>query len=253
MPEKQPSMDAVVYLSPPNPAFSDTYLGIRDKENRVLSDAEVERLPETLSQQPHHKEWRLRKKSADRFIAYLKDKKQPLHILDIGCGNGWMSRAMGKLEGVYVEAVDMNPVELEQAQRTKGDANVTYVHADIFQMAPHFMDRFDLVLLNASVQYFAELPALLRQLKEFLKANGAIHIMDSPFYNKSEVTAAKKRTEAYYTQMGFEHMAQWYYHHSWNNLPPHELLYDPKGRSALVKKWKPDSPFPWIRILAKDL
>lgn len=76
-------------------SFEDTYLRLRKKEHRVAEDADVLQLPYLLHG-PHQKEWRLRAKSARRFMHFLQ-KKNNLHtIVEIGCGNGWFTHLISK-------------------------------------------------------------------------------------------------------------------------------------------------------------
>ena len=103
----------VIYTTEVSNSFSNVYIKVRKKEQRILSDIEVVLLPHLGS-----KEWRLRKKSTNRFLAYLTSKKTSQKILDIGCGNGWFSNAMAQVsEKNKVTGLDINIEELEQAAR----------------------------------------------------------------------------------------------------------------------------------------
>ena len=67
------------------------YLASRKKENRIYSDEQVVQLPFIEPTHIHYHEWQVRKRSALRLIHYLEKKNKPLSILEIGCGNGWLS------------------------------------------------------------------------------------------------------------------------------------------------------------------
>src|SRR5215203_4755336 len=77
-------------------AFEKLYMQLRKKEQRLYTDEEVRNLPQVIAAHPHFKEWQLRKKSCGRLIEYLDQKNKPLHILEIGCGNGWLSAQLAK-------------------------------------------------------------------------------------------------------------------------------------------------------------
>jgi protein-L-isoaspartate O-methyltransferase len=39
----------------------------------------------------HYHEWQIRKASSNRLVKYLAKKQKILEILEVGCGNGWLS------------------------------------------------------------------------------------------------------------------------------------------------------------------
>jgi len=104
-----------------------------------------------------------------------------------------------------------------------------------------------LILLNSTVQYFSDLNKLIRRLFEFLKEDGEIHIIDSPFYTESERVNARKRTESYFEKLNVPEMIEYYHHHSYSELKTfkHKILYKP----SMLNFIKRDSPFPWIRLI----
>ena len=241
-------LNGVQYLTPKVSTFSGLYTELREKEGRLLQDDEVNFLPNTSKNNPNKKEWLIRKKSADRFINYLKYKKESISILDIGCGNGWFSNKMASLnKGISIVGLDINEMELEQAVRVFNSNNIEFVYGDLFEIDHIFKNRFEIITLNASIQYFKDLNALLLKLRTFLSPNGEIHIIDTPFYQRSEIEDAKNRTQNYYRNMGTPEMSDHYYHHSIESVNEFEILYHPN--STFLKKlgFVKDSPFMWLR------
>ncbi len=238
-------INKVYYLSPIDINFSNTYISVRDKEKRYLKDEDVLQLPYISKSNPHFKEWQLRQKSSERFISYLKNKKEDLTILDIGCGNGWFSNLLAETSTKNnIIGLDINLDELEQASRIFNKKNLRFAYGDIFKISSVFKNQFNLIILNASVQYFPDFNKLMSQLNYFLKLNGEIHIIDSPFYSNHERTKAKERTKEYYTKLGFPEMALNYFHHLKTDVINFRVLYKPKT-SIFRKKFKKDSPFSW--------
>ena len=230
-------------------SFSDFYVAVRKKENRILNDHEILNLPKISSQNPNYSEWKIREKSAKRFTNYLISKKSKLNILEIGCGNGWFSNLMAAtLRSSKVKAFDINIPELIQANRIFQRENLQFVFADIFKLDHNkYNPRFDIIVLNASVQYFPNIMNLIYKLKLFLANNGEIHIIDSPFYKRQDIKSAKQRTLDYYKKLGFEEMAKYYFHHNKDELKDFEILYTP-NQNSLTKIIKgKDSPFVWIK------
>ncbi|WP_052503433.1 bifunctional 2-polyprenyl-6-hydroxyphenol methylase/3-demethylubiquinol 3-O-methyltransferase UbiG [Lacinutrix sp. Hel_I_90] len=233
----------VYYLTAENNTFSRLYLIVRDKEQRVLTDAQVKKLPHL-----NLYEWRLRKKSTERFANYIASKNTALKILDIGCGNGWFSNKIVEVsDGNEVIGLDVNREELEQAARIFHKTNLYFVYADIFKISEFFKAQFDIITLNGSIQYFENFDVLMSVLKSFLKPKGEIHIIDSPFYKASEISMAKERTKAYYTKLGVPEMAANYFHHSISEIKEFEVLYKYKNKIINKVLRKKDSPFSWYR------
>jgi ubiquinone/menaquinone biosynthesis C-methylase UbiE len=195
------------------------YIAVRDAEGRVVADDLLKQLPNPPESYIHHKEWKLRAESFHRFASYI-DKYyagQRLKILDIGCGNGWMSHRLYK-QGHSVTAIDLNIAELEQAERVFGtDENLLWVYADILKdEIPNI--PFDVIVFGASSQYFNDISILTGRLKPLLKRRGSIHLLDTFFYTEDTIAAAQQRTEEYYNNLGYPLMATYYHHHSVNDL-----------------------------------
>lgn len=240
----------VVYLTEEKDIFSDMYIEIRTKENRVLSDLEVEKLPFTANSNPNHKEWKIRKHSSAKLINYLKSKQEPLHILDLGCGNGWFTYALSQIVHSNVIGLDINSVELEQANRVFKSDNLQFYYGDIFKIN-QFEKKFNIITINACVQYFPDFKLIIEKLKTFLAAKGEIHILDSPFYKNEEITNAKERTNRYYLKLGNPEMSNFYFHHSKDVLSEFKVKYQPTKNKFYKFFNRHNSPFMWLCYTSK--
>ena len=236
------------HASPPV-NFSELYLRVREKEGRLYSDDVVARLPDISSDHPLAKEWRTRADSSTRLIRYLAKLSRPLNILELGCGNGWLSGKLSQISGAQVWGIDVLSCELTQASRLFTSPRLTFLAADIFR-APFSHRTFDVIVLASVIQYFPDLPALITTLQTFLKSHGEIHLLDSPFYQPAELPFARERSRAYYTALGFAEMAGHYFHHPVTALDPYSprWYYRPENfRVRLTHRFgKAVSPFPWI-------
>lgn len=244
-------LGGVYVLSEINDEFESLYLKVRKKEGRIYSDTEVDDLPFIPDSNPYKNEWRLREKSFLRFKDYIKSKNGILNILDLGCGNGWLSVNLAKDFNHNFVCVDINLTELKQGKRVCESEKIKFIYADIFN-TDFPRDFFNLVILNASIQYFPDLKKLFERLFELLTTNGEIHIIDSPFYSVEEIQYAEKRTRDYYSSISFPEMTQHYHHHSIKKLLGFnsKIIYNPssiKNKIGLLFFIK-DSPFPWIVI-----
>ena len=228
------------------------YLALREKEDRILSDELVKMLPDLPPSHTLYEEWQLRKDTANRFCEFLKKKKKPLKILDLGCGNGWFSAKMAAIENVEVVGLDLNLPELQQAQKLFGHENLQFVYGNIFENL--FENQsFDLVVINAAIQYFPSVSDLFQRLFKMLKSDGEIHVLDSPFYEKNQIENAKKRTLTYYQSMGYSEMTEFYFHHTFEDLQPFSPIYD-KPKFQLLNKIlrKAKNPFVWVKVTKNE-
>jgi ubiquinone/menaquinone biosynthesis C-methylase UbiE len=172
-------------------------------------------------------------------------------LLDLGCGNGWFCGQLSRSFNHHYFCTDVNLVELKQGRKIFNSEQIKFIYADIFSAEfPH--TAFDIITVNAAVQYFPDLKRLLDRLIKLITATGEIHVIDSPFYSKSEAINAKKRTMDYYSSIGFPEMAEKYFHQTYEDLSNfnYRTLYKPQ---ALLTKLTnlfltKDSPFPWIKI-----
>ncbi|MBK6833235.1 MAG: class I SAM-dependent methyltransferase [Bacteroidetes bacterium] len=244
----------LIYLSDPKEFkhLNELYIKVRGKEKRLLSDAVVAKLPFIKKQDSvYFKEWKARSYSFSRLNNYLQKKEKPLHILDLGCGNGWLAANLATTKIFTVTGLDVNEEELQQANRVFQKPNLTYCFGDIFKNI--FPEKtFDIIVLNACVQYFGDLSILIGQLFYYLKSGGEIHIIDTPFYTSEEIEFAKKRSLNYYSSLGFPEMTEQYYHHQLNDLSKfnYTILRKSNFLTQIKSKINGDVPanFAWIRI-----
>jgi SAM-dependent methyltransferase len=225
------------------------YIALREKEGRLVSDEELLKLPEVNAFHIHLREWRIRKKSCDKLLNYIAKKNRPLKILEIGCGNGWLSNRLAAIPNTEVIGLDINDIELRQAEIVFANrTNLSFVSGDIRDGVLAYQ-RFDLIVFAASVQYFPSLIEIISCAKKLLEANGEIYITDSMFYNQEDIENAKARSVSYFNEIGFPEMSDWYFHHSTTALEyfNYKILYQPGN--FLKKLFGNDDPF--YRIVIK--
>jgi len=226
--------------------FGDLYIDVRYKEKRVLSDGQVMFLPEIEANHIHFNEWQTRKRSAQRLIDYLKAKNKPLNILEIGCGNGWLSSMLLSIKNSKVTGLDVNEPEILQAKRVFQKNNLEFICGS-FDPGMFADQKFDVIVFAASIQYFPSVKGVLESAFLCLDKNGEVHIMDTNFYKPNEVANAAKRTEEYYKMLGYPEMAPHYFHHAINDLLPfnYKILFNPK---RLINKISKKDPFYWVVV-----
>ena len=230
-----------------NNAFSNCYLAVREKESRLVSDRELLLLPQTSQDHPYAAEWRKRAWSCKQLKNHISKGKQPLSILEAGCGNGWLCHQLSLLAGAEVTGIDINLKELRQARRVFGKIkNIRFLHGTPDDLMPSF--RFDRIVFAASIQYFPDIHLTLSNALTLLNDGGEIHILDSHFYDNEELGGARERSRHYFSALNEPGMTEFYFHHPVSSLSVFTTrwMYDPGSWFSKLKG--SPSPFPWILI-----
>lgn len=226
--------------------FEKLYIQLREKEGRIYTDEELLLLPAISPSHLHFKEWQIRRKSCAHLINYLSAKKISLDILEIGCGNGWLSAKLSAIPSATVTGVDVNGCELEQAVRVfKQQKNLYFRYENILESTCDDQ-QFDIIVFAASIQYFPSLQKIIKKALSLLRLNGEIHIIDSSFYKNTEVCQARLRSREYFEKMSMPEMAKHYFHHGFNELNQfdYKILHNPNFITHFILKIK--NPFYWI-------
>jgi ubiquinone/menaquinone biosynthesis C-methylase UbiE len=233
--------NSVNYITEPLSSFEEEYKSIRDKEGRWLSDEAVKKLPLIDVSSPMVSEWKKRAWMLNKLETYMSLGSFD-NVLDIGCGNGWMTNRISKLAQNNTTGLDVGKKELEQAARCFGNEKVQFTCCSDWSLLPK--EGFDLITFAGSFHYFDPTPDFWEMLLSLLRTGGEIHILETQFYQAKEVAAAQQRSQEYFEKMGAT--VDYYKHLSWDVLPEnHEIIYLPGGLNKLFKN---RSPFPWIRI-----
>lgn len=230
-------------------AQSALYLKVRAQEYWIYPDALLPLLPRVPAQHPHAHLWTWRRRGLARLLSFLKSqfRDQSFNVLDVGCGNGWMSHYLSKnLPQAHILGVDVNLTELEQAVRVFQRPNLQYAFADLeADVLPE--QQFDLVLFAGAFQYFQAAEKVLQAAQRVLKPGGLVHIIDTNFYKNERAQAkAQAGTRSYYTQLNVPEMAAFYHHFLKKDIPGVDRLDTLKGR--FLQKIGYLSPFPWMEI-----
>lgn len=229
-----------------NTRFAEEYITLRRMEGRIYPDEMVARLPVVPSSDPLQKEWKIRARSSKKLLDYLNTRQAGLKILDIGCGNGWLSYQLSQVNQATVVALDINPYELEQARRVFSEnQRLQFVYGDPEDLNASL--QFDIIVFAASIQYFSSFNSIIDSCLKRLSTGGEIHILDSHFYRPAHLDQARQRSTEYFIFRGADKMKEHYFHHPVTVLEAyhHNLLYDP---SSFLNKFFHRNPFQWISI-----
>lgn len=229
------------------PEFEKAYLKAHSRANRIVSDAELRELPNTFFYTMHRQQWAIRANLSEKLISYLSKGKTEPKIMDLGCGNGWLSAKMAEIKDSQVVGVDINMTELEQAAKVFPHKNLEFYFGDIFEdIFPK--KEFDYIILFETICYFHKLDKLINRCREYLKDEGEIHILESPFFQEKEIEEAQKDMAVYYEELRAEEMIEYHHFHERQVLHNYDfsILYKPSWLKSVFNKDL--SLHPWIRI-----
>lgn len=190
--------------------FMQDYETVRRGEGRGSDDLAYYRaLPFEDLTGRYADQWAIRARSfqtlVDRVVTPLEaERSQPLKILDLGGGNGWLSYRLSQ-RGHHVAAVDLltNPI----------DGLGAYIYYDLafvpiqaeFDRLPLVEDEVDLAIFNASFHYSTDYETTLREALRVLRGGGRLVILDTPVYRdpSSGQQMVRERQARFEREYGF--------------------------------------------------
>jgi len=111
--------------------------------------------------------------------------RKGIHILDVGCGTGALTKEMADLVGPMGSAtgIDNTKMFIESGRQSYGETKNLYLeHIDLFNYQP--IQKFDLIVSARTLQWMSKVPEALYKMKDMLKPDGRISILD---YNHTAI------------------------------------------------------------------
>ncbi|MBU0681435.1 MAG: methyltransferase domain-containing protein [Proteobacteria bacterium] len=102
--------------------------------------------------------------------------KKPAKILEIGCGTGNLTKLLAeKFPAAHIDALDFADTMVAQARQKVGNSErVRFYCEDGEAFIRTTAERYDLVVSNATLQWFHDLPGTFEHLAGILSENGRI-------------------------------------------------------------------------------
>lgn len=95
------------------------------------------------------------------------------NIIDAGCGEGYLSRALAR-EGANVVGIDGSKTMINEAVTNNGGENLKakYLHSELGDSIPLDQEHFDIIIANMVFFSIKDVETVVRNLAECLKKNG---------------------------------------------------------------------------------
>lgn len=125
---------------------------------------------------------RLFEPRALRALERIPGARRPRRVLDIGCGQGhYLADLLTRFRDAMGVGIEIDPRVAEEARRRLAEADVTRraeIRVGDFLTAEPPAGRFDLILLNHDLHYFApaQRVALLRRARGLLDETGVVAV-----------------------------------------------------------------------------
>ena len=143
------------------------------------------------------------RKFTNKAILQLIGNSPAIKVLDMGCGEGWLTRSLGTM-GKSVVGLDAIPQLLENAKKKGGGTYYQMSYEDIILGNPIPEAPYDAAVFNFCLYQKEGLGQLLKQVKNALSENGYIAVQTlHPFF---------------LMQNNMEYKSQWI-GDSWKGLP----------------------------------
>jgi SAM-dependent methyltransferase len=170
--------------------FAEDYAAHRQAEGRGYEGDALLALPYVRAGSLA-RQWAVRSRTFDAFVSRVLGPMsaigQPLKLLDLGAGNGWLSYRVA-MAGHHATALDIRGDGIDGLgasglflQRTGGRMRTTVAP---FENIPEPDGAFDIAVFNASLHYATDLAAVLAEAARVVRPGGQLTILDSPFYRR---------------------------------------------------------------------
>ena len=169
--------------------FATEYAAHRAAEGRALGGRALRSLP-YLRSGPLAQQWSVRARSFDYFLRrVLGARSAPLHVLDLGAGNGWLCFRLACL-GHRAVALDIRSDDVDglgaAADLLHDVPNPFQRVIASFEDLPLAAKTFDVSVFNASLHYARDLRRVLQEAARVTRSGGLVVIMDSTFYRRAK-------------------------------------------------------------------
>ena len=120
----------------------------------------------------YDKNAKIQRRMAERLVELIKNKN-PKMILEIGCGTGFVTKLINESFS-YEKYLSIDIVEECESYIYKISPNIKFIPADIEEFLKNNIDKFDLIISNASLQWVDDFEGVIKNLQSILNPNGEL-------------------------------------------------------------------------------
>lgn len=140
----------------------------------------------------------VQKKMKDILIEFMlqnnKDTLKVKNVLEIGCGTGYLTRALTELfPSAHITAVDIAPGMITEIKPKFKNNSVDFICGDIEEM--NLNNTYDIIISNATFQWFNYMPITIKKLYTALTPNGMLCFSIFGKYTFRELNECFERTK----------------------------------------------------------
>lgn len=141
---------------------------------------------------------KVQKKTGDILIEKIKSTKTRYeNILEIGCGTGYVTTALFELfKNSNITAVDIAPGMINHVKTKLSDKRINYICADAEET--DFDQKYDLIISNATFQWFNNVESTLKKLADTLASGGFMCFSTFGKNTFSELKKCYQKASAYF-------------------------------------------------------
>lgn len=111
----------------------------------------------------------VRIKRVTEYLSQYNNRRKPMKLFDLGCGNGQVSKRFMDL-GYDIYGIDISRENLEQAKKVK----LKVAQGDVSKKLPYKNEVFDVVFAGDIIEHIFDTKAFLTEINRILKNNGLL-------------------------------------------------------------------------------
>lgn len=113
----------------------------------------------------------IQKQAAHKLITLIPHMEEPLSVLEIGCGTGYLTKILKeRFPNSEIIAIDISKNMIDHCQSKIN--GVEFIHTDGENY--NTTKKYDLIISNMTIQWFDNTAVGLNHLKTLLKPNGSL-------------------------------------------------------------------------------